>query len=58
MKWPRGRYNGKRIVGIRFTTQIDITCWAWWPRRIRFANSIYWLCFIVRLEWEYEFTAS
>jgi hypothetical protein len=55
MKWPRGKYNGKRIVGIRFGVQIDITAWVWMPHRIRFANAVSWLCFIVRLQWEYEF---
>ena len=55
MKWPRGRYNGKRIVGVRFAVRIDITDWAWRPKRIRYASAVYWLCFIVRLEWEYEF---
>ena len=55
MKWPRGRYNGKRIVGIRFAIEIDITHWEWWPRCVRFAHSVCWLCAIVRLQWEYEF---
>lgn len=29
MKWPRGKYNGQRIVGIEVRIKIDILKW-WW----------------------------
>lgn len=32
MRWPRSRYSGIRIAGIRLTVLIDITCWRFtWP---------------------------
>jgi hypothetical protein len=27
MKWPCGKYNGKRIVGIRVSLEIDLSQW-------------------------------
>ena len=27
MKWPRGKYNGQKIVGIEFKFKVDITFW-------------------------------
>ena len=27
MKWPRGRYNGKRIGGIRLDVEFNLTFW-------------------------------
>lgn len=27
MKWPRGKYNGERIVGVRAKVVIDVTQW-------------------------------
>lgn len=33
MKWPRGRWNGRRIVGIDFHVIVDVTHWRLaWPR--------------------------
>jgi len=31
MTWPRGRYNGRRIVGITVKVTLDVTWWrlAW-----------------------------
>lgn len=32
MRWPRGRYNGARIVGVEIKVKFDITRWRWcWP---------------------------
>lgn len=32
MKWPRGKYNGQRIVGLEVKVVFDITTWDWcWP---------------------------
>lgn len=28
--WPRGKYNGQRIVGIEVKVRIDVTHWAIW----------------------------
>lgn len=27
MKWPRGKYNGKRIAGFKITFQFNILVW-------------------------------
>ena len=32
MRWPHGRYNGRRIVGIAIRMEIDILTW-WWGVR-------------------------
>ena len=33
MGWPRGRYNGARIVGVTVKVKVDILDWSWcWPR--------------------------
>jgi hypothetical protein len=29
MRWPRGRYNGQRIVGMEVKVRLDITSWHW-----------------------------
>lgn len=32
MKWPRGRYNGGRIVGVHITISLDVLHWGLrWP---------------------------
>ncbi len=28
MKWPRGRYNGWRIVGVDVRVRVDLTWWS------------------------------
>jgi len=28
LKWPKGRYNGKKIVGFKISIKIDILFWA------------------------------
>jgi hypothetical protein len=27
LRWPRGRYNGQKIVGFKFSISIDILWW-------------------------------
>lgn len=55
MKWPRGKYNGQRIVGITFKVQIDITCWEWWPVFIwRHCGGVHWLCVRTWTGWTYD----
>lgn len=45
MKWPTGRYNGKRIVGIEFKIVLDITTWRWVPIVGHCVGMFHWLCF-------------
>lgn len=28
MKWPRGKYNGRRIVGFVLKIKLDVCCWS------------------------------
>ena len=43
MKWPRGRYNGRRIVGIEFYIVIDVTDWRWIPVIGHHVGMFHWL---------------
>lgn len=29
MRWPVGRYNGRRIVGIEIDVKVDVIAWRW-----------------------------
>jgi hypothetical protein len=29
MKWPRGKYNGRRIVGFEVQVRFDLVSWGW-----------------------------
>lgn len=54
-KWPRGRYNGKRIVGITFKFEIDLSNWFWRPVTVwKYAGGFHWLCFWTWTNWNYE----
>jgi len=53
MPWPRGRYNGLRIVGVVVKLRVDVTYW-----RLRWFGP-YGTCLSVGpvhvwVEWEYE----
>ena len=63
MKWPRGRYNGKRIAGFEIRVVVNVFDWVWWPwfsgwrrysKRLRWPICVVWLCFLVSVEPEYE----
>ena len=55
MKWPRGKYNGLRIVGASIKLKVDITSWRWIPRPWgEFGGAFVWLCFLLWIEWEFE----
>ena len=42
MEWPRGRYNGQRIVGVMCKVVVDITDW-----RLRWGSVLHGTCWIV-----------
>jgi len=44
MKWPRGRYNGQRIVGVRVTVALNVIRWHWWPIFGQHCGAFHWLC--------------
>ena len=55
MKWPRGKYNGKRIGGFKVSVAVNFLWWLWKPR-IEWRHGEYyilWLCFSVRGYVEY-----
>lgn len=56
LRWPRGKWNGRRIVGIDLAFKIDIRrCYliphwqGWWH-----SGSIHWLWFRTWINWNYE----
>lgn len=58
VKWPRGKYNGRRIVGIEFKIRLDVTRWYLVPvcggGVWKFSGGFYWLCFMTWTNWNYE----
>jgi len=54
MHWPRGRYNGKRIVGISFKVVVDVTHWRWVPMIGHGFGMFHWLCWRSWTEAAYE----
>jgi hypothetical protein len=54
MKWPRGKYNGERIVGFEFKFQMDVTDWAWIPRSPKYSHCLNWLCFRIWVQAHYD----
>jgi hypothetical protein len=50
MKWPTGRYNGMRIVGVDIRFQIDVTEWLWRPMIGHRCGALHWGC--VRSWWQ------
>lgn len=53
-RWPRWRYNGRRIVGCSIKAAIDLTVWSWRPRWYSWAHCFTWFCFRAWLETVYE----
>ena len=55
VKWPRGKYNGRRIVGVCVKFKLDLLKWYWKPI-ISFGHMKYahWLCFRFHFETNYE----
>ena len=54
MRWPKGRYNGRRIIGIEFKIAIDITDWRWLPVIGHHAGMFHWLFWRSWTGWTYE----
>lgn len=44
MRWPRGKYNGSRIVGFDIHIRLDITEWYWKPIIGHYCGAFHWLC--------------
>lgn len=62
MNWPRGKYNGQKIVGIESAVRFRITGWRewgarWWLPKITTWTGdliIIWAFWNVRFTWEYQ----
>lgn len=54
--WPRGRYNGRRIVGVKAGVSVDVSRWALLPRLSAAdgALRLRLLCLQVRLQAAYH----
>ena len=54
MKWPRGKYNGQRIVGFKIVTRFIINYWRF-SVRMQFCNKMIHIGpVIIRFETVYE----
>lgn len=53
MKWPRGRYNGRRIVGFRITFALNVLSWNWKPIVGLHCGAFHWGP--VRTWWQLEY---
>jgi hypothetical protein len=56
LRWPRGRYNGRRIDGFKIQVGVHLLFWNWRPRvSMNFGNPyVIWLCFSLRAEASYS----
>lgn len=45
MKWPRGKYNGRPIVGVSVELALYLDRWNWYPRFVREVGGFHWFCF-------------
>lgn len=61
LRWPRGRYNGRRIGGVALRFRMNLLTWYWLPsiappREVRLTGTLRcnWLCFNVWIEPYYE----
>lgn len=52
--WPRGRYNGKRIVGASIEFRFSLQWFTWRPMHPKYSDCFHWLWFYVWIRWEYE----
>lgn len=59
LRWPRGRYNGQRIVGFRVLVRVRVDCWRFylWPsdfvRAWRYGSAVGLGPVLVHFEAEY-----
>ena len=54
MKWPRGKYNGQRIVGFNVQVKLDVTYWTWRPVWLPFCHGLHWGCCLTWWNLNYE----
>ena len=56
MRWPRGKYNGRRIEGFKVSLHLHLLRWYLIPRwSVKNAEAYcLWLCWTVRAEASYR----
>lgn len=55
LRWPRGKYNGQRIVGIDVKLRINIRQWRLKPVTTwQYTGGIHWLCFMSWWNFNFE----
>lgn len=56
MKWPTGKYNGRRIEGFKVSLALHVLHWFWKPVfGYNFGQPYFiWLCITLRGEPNYE----
>lgn len=54
IKWPRGKYNGQRIVGFEVMFRMRFDLWRWKPIKVKYQGLFHWLCFTLKFEAVYE----
>jgi hypothetical protein len=54
MRWPRGKYNGRRIIGLSVECKCYLMHWYWLPHKTKLMSGFHWLCFSVWFMWVYE----
>jgi hypothetical protein len=50
IKWPRGKYNGQRIVGYEIGFRINISWWNWLPKKPYGQGLLHWFCFTFKFD--------
>lgn len=50
IKWPREKFNGKKIVGFEIGFRFRIGMWNWKPHTVKHFGLFHWLCFTLKCE--------
>jgi hypothetical protein len=54
MRWPRGKYNGRRIIGVSFKISLAVDEWRWKPVIGNHCGMFHWLFWRSWTQWEYD----
>ena len=54
MKWPRGRYNGMRIIGLEVKFKLCFTTWRWKPFIGGYCGGLHWGPFMSWWGFDYD----
>jgi len=50
----KGKYNNKQIVGFYVKIRIRFDWWFWFPKYLKFNQSLTWLIFQIKIMAEYK----